>query len=120
MSDNEAPLARNDKYNSDIPTTPLTQVEYNYLLTLALVELARVRGVELTGEFVDVFSRARGHLGHAANYRAVVVKHATFGSIDDDIIALSVKRVTEPVTTDDSLVTSPTATDQLTNDQGVT
>lgn len=97
--------APNDRY-ANVPHEQLTLAEHWQLLTLALIELARASGVEVTDELTTVFSCERGSLWNARDYAGEIVTTPVFGRQSHDVVTIKIRRVTRPVTTDGSLDTS--------------
>lgn len=92
--------------------------EVSRLVVELALELAQLRGVDLEQrEPITVISRTRRSLRETPTHDVIVQLVYLFGNSADDHIQVRLKRVTEPVNADGSLVTSQSVAVDQTGDQ---
>lgn len=113
----DSPLAPNDRYYDTGSVAPLSSDEVRRVIGELVRRLAVHEGVDVTSDVVTVMSCERRVLHQPVTHEVTIRLVPTFGAADGDYVRVELRRVTEPVNVDDSLITSQSTPVSQTDDQ---
>jgi hypothetical protein len=95
----------------------VTSDEVWALITTLALRVAELESVDVTGERTVVVERTRRALAQPQSHKICVTCVPVFAATDQHVVQLELVRVTEPVNSDDSLITSQSVPVNQTDDQ---